>query len=78
MTMRMRYLYRDRGDHIALRTAHEYVVDPRDLDAEGKPPTFFLPIHHAELDEGEVEFDHPATDEELRVVFPRLKSEVLP
>ena len=32
MTMRIRLLYRDAGDHIGFRDASEYVDDPRDRD----------------------------------------------
>ncbi len=32
MTVRMRLLYRDAGDHFAFRDASEYVIDPRDRD----------------------------------------------
>ena len=74
MTMRMRYLYRNRGDHISMRSAHEYVVDQRDLDADGKPPKIFLPFVKIEKEPEEIEFDHPATEDELRKAFAKRKT----
>jgi hypothetical protein len=71
MTVKIRHRYRDRGDHLSFSDVSEYVFDPRDLDAEGKPPRWMkTPEPADELAEDEVEFDHPPTATELREAFP--------
>lgn len=69
--MKVRFLYRNAGDHIAFRDASERVVDPRDLDANGNPPAWAVSTPIAK-EADEVEFDHKPTDAELAVAFPNL------
>ena len=64
-----RHLYRFMGDHFAYRNASEYVTDPRDLDENGDPPPWHLKHDPITKLDDEVEFDHPASDEELRQAF---------
>lgn len=72
MTVKIRHRYRDRGDHLSFSDASEYVFDPRDLDADGKPPRFMkTPEPPGEPEDGEIEFDHPPTEDELRAAFPK-------
>jgi hypothetical protein len=70
MTVKIRYIFVDRGDHLAYRSASEYVYDPRDLDASGQPPPHFLRAPEIVLEEGEREFDHLPTEVELQAAFP--------
>lgn len=68
--MRIRHLYRDRGDHLSFRDVSEYVVDPRDLDEHGNPPPWFATQKKIEAEAGEIEFDHAPTADELKSAFP--------
>lgn len=66
--VKQRYLYKESG---ACRHASEYVYDPRDLDANGNPPGWFLPHTPIVADDDEVEFDHPASQIEIALAFKK-------
>lgn len=70
MTLRVHHIYRDTGEGISYRAGHEYVYDPRDLDKDGKPPRWFMPQAPFGLADGEVDFDHQLSEEELNRHFP--------
>jgi hypothetical protein len=75
MTIKVRYFYADRGDHIAFRDGSQHVIDPRDLDDHGNPKFSCIAQVKAEPEPGEVEFDHQPTEEELDLAFPNRKKE---
>jgi len=61
--VKQRFFVKESG---AIRHAHEYIYDPRDLDAAGNPPSWFLQPDHIEPDADEIEFDHvPGEGERL-------------
>ncbi len=57
----------------AIRYCPEYVHDPRDLDANGKPPSWFLQQDRIEAELDEIEFDHIPGEIELAAYFKRRK-----
>ncbi len=65
-----RYLVKDSG---AMRYASEYVYDPRDLDFNGNPPSWFIPQTKCEIEDGEIEFDHVPGEVERAAAFKRRK-----
>lgn len=64
--VRKRFFVKESG---AIRDVSEYVYDPRDLDASGNPPSWFVPQTRCEIEADEIEFDHIPGEVELAASF---------
>jgi len=68
------FRYRDRGDHNSYRNCSQHDVDPRDIDQKtGKPPPWMKIGTPIPIEEGEIEFDHEPSEDELDAAFPNRK-----
>lgn len=70
MKIRFRYFCNEKGE---VRHWSEYVYDPRDLDANGKPPSWFLPQDDNNPGPDEIELDHVPGQVELAALFKQRK-----